>query len=269
MLKRLNTQDCLQLFTSELPSSVEFHEKILSHRYHSSGLIYASRTLSRPSVPFISVQNDFVPLHSNIGSAERDSRLQYLLNIGLTAELANVLETANVYIDTVRYFCESPWTNLDLSMIADQRNFVQNAILSLPRAAEFGPIFDMAHPLYEICRLGCLVVGVGIIFPLPASTAPLQLLATLLKEQLSTKLNLQLQSDVSHLLLWAIVLGGIAASHSIERQWFVSALQIMSFNAGLSDWSELKLILERILWLDIAGDSAGKRLWGEANMPPF
>jgi hypothetical protein len=210
-----------------------------------------------------------VPPQYNLGSTERESRLQYLLNIGLTVDLANVLETANVYIDTVRYFCEGLWTDLDLCMIADQRNFVQHAILSLPHAGEFGPVFYMAHPLYEICRLGCLVFGVGIIFPLPASTAPLPMLATLLKEQLSTKLNLQFPSEVSKLLLWATVLGGIAASYSIERQCFVTALQIMSFNAGLSDWYELNLILERILWLDIAGDSAGKRLWEEANRPPF
>jgi len=66
------------------------------------------------------------------------------------------------------------------------------------------------------------------------------------------------------LLLWVLVLGGIAALDKPERSWYVAQLVILVENLEEStDWGAIEGILERYLWLDSACGHTGPELWEE------
>jgi hypothetical protein len=66
------------------------------------------------------------------------------------------------------------------------------------------------------------------------------------------------------LLLWILVLGGIAVLDKPERSWYVARLVILVENLEEStDWEAVEGILERYLWLDSACGHSGRELWEE------
>jgi hypothetical protein len=71
--------------------------------------------------------------------------------------------------------------------------------------------------------------------------------------------------DAARVLLWVLMIGGIAATGLPERTWFVSTLRTATVRSGLSRWQDLKQILESMLWLDSACDRAAKQIWDEFN----
>lgn len=66
------------------------------------------------------------------------------------------------------------------------------------------------------------------------------------------------------MLLWVVVMGGIAAAGTQERPWFAGYVRNLAKKNGVYGWSELKIIIKRMLWLDSACDQAARELWDEA-----
>jgi hypothetical protein len=127
------------------------------------------------------------------------------------------------------------------------------------------------YPMYECCRLALIIFGVGIIFPLPAEAAPLVQLARMLQLELrSAEYSVAISSSMEalHLHFWCVVLGGISATGSQERAWFVYELRRAAVLNAVPSWGELLAILRPILWLDSACNPAGKELWMEAMSLP-
>jgi hypothetical protein len=67
---------------------------------------------------------------------------------------------------------------------------------------------------------------------------------------------------VQYVLLWMLVLGGIAALDKAERPWFVSQL-VKLVRALEIDWNSVEGILESFLWLESACSLGGQLLWSE------
>lgn len=156
----------------------------------------------------------------------------------------------------------------DMRKISDQRNLVQHHLLALPSAEHLGESFAYSFPVYEICRLAGLILGVGVIFPLPVETSPFSTLIKLLQAELQRRSIFKSSwdtPDVVKVLIWALMLGGIAAKGYPERPWFVDILRKVVVHSGLCRWQDLKQVLELMVWLDIACDCAGKQLWDEMN----
>lgn len=191
----------------------------------------------------------------------------HLCEIGFTADLAEVFQIMKVFISIIEKYHDGSTTEPDLCRISNQRNFVQHHLLSLPPAAKLGRDFRKSHPVYETCRLAALVFSVSAVFPLPAQTAPLSTLVSLLHVELqdSSLKSDQRFPDVVRVLIWALILGGIAATGLPNRAWFVAALAQVSANHGLSEWQDLKLVLDRMLWLDSAYGITGQQLWEEVG----
>ena len=69
--------------------------------------------------------------------------------------------------------------------------------------------------------------------------------------------------ELSGVLLWMMVLGGIASSDKPERPWFVSQLALIVRKLRLMDWGGVEDILESFLWLESACGKGGRELWDE------
>jgi hypothetical protein len=78
-------------------------------------------------------------------------------------------------------------------------------------------------------------------------------------------------SALSDFLLWTLVLGGIAASFTPNRQWFENRLRCMlrfgrrpSQGSDRKTWIEFKSRVSKFLWWDFVVDSPALDLWTEA-----
>jgi hypothetical protein len=190
-----------------------------------------------------------------------------LCKFRFTAELTEVFQLMKAFMSIIEKYHDGSITKPDLCRISNQRNFIQHRLLSLPPAAILDADFRKNHPVYEICRLAALVFSVSAIFPLPVQTAPLPTLVKLLQAELQDS---GLKSDwwfpdAAGVLIWALTLGGIAATGTPNRTWFVAALAYLSAYRGLSNWQDLELILDRVLWLDSACGLGGQHLWEEVG----
>ena len=70
---------------------------------------------------------------------------------------------------------------------------------------------------------------------------------------------------MSGVLLWMLVLGGIAASDKPERPWFVSQLALIVRRLDITEWGSIEDTLESFLWLESACGQGGRELWDEAG----
>lgn len=191
-----------------------------------------------------------------------------LQDIGVTWQMAEALQAGYTYVNIVKACLGGSY---DESLLADQRNCTQYTLLSLPPSTDL-PTYT-SHPTesttYEACRLATLVFSVGVIFPIPTPNTPLprlsQQLHSVLQQPTSTGLWTSPNARIP--LIWILILGGIAATNTPQRPFFVSALAETAHRSGLSSWQDVKRILEMMLWYDLACDEAGELLWLEATSP--
>jgi hypothetical protein len=208
-------------------------------------------------------------LQGQLGFDQTDLENGFMLlcKIGFTAELAEVYQAMKAYISIVKRYLDVSTPEPDMCKISIQRNLVQYRLLSLPPAGPFDRNFRQRYPIYEGCRLAGLIFGVGVIFPLPAQTAPFQTLISCLQTELrESDLELTWYSrNAVAVLLWVLTISGIAATGLPERKWFVAMLGRVTARSSLSTWEDLKQVLELMPWLDSACDIAGQQLWDELD----
>jgi hypothetical protein len=70
--------------------------------------------------------------------------------------------------------------------------------------------------------------------------------------------------ELGGVLLWTLVLGGIAAIDTPERHWFASQLAWIVRRLDIDDWEGVEAILGSFLWLDSACSQGGQLLWSES-----
>ena len=238
----------------------------------SSDILAASKKLSAPQYPFHSLRAG--KGHSlqdilNFGIIEIQLNLGQYRDKGFTEDLAEVFQGMKMYIsdleENMRY--QNTLENYDrLQEIADQRNLIQHSLLCLSPATRAAGLSSDDCLLYDVYRVASLIFSTGIIFPIPYGGSPLPRLAKTLRYNLERLKPAQYQSThVQGLLIWAVTLGGIAASHTPDRSWFVAKLKEVSLSSSVQCWSRLKRILRCVIWLDSACDIAGQQLWNETQ----
>ena len=71
----------------------------------------------------------------------------------------------------------------------------------------------------------------------------------------------------SSLLLWLLLMGGVASTNnSVDRTFFVAHLVTLRRKPWLDEWEDVKERLEDVLWIGKVLDEAGKILWGEVRL---
>lgn len=187
-------------------------------------------------------------------------------NVGSSKQMADIFSALGDYVAVLkrhqttfrdeRYFCK----------LADQRNFIQHCLLSLPPGVKNAELQPDVHSAYEAFRLSGLIFSLGVVFPMSYDAAPFSTLAILLKAELQG-FDMNPRHSLSctrNMLVWILTLGAVAApAGGSERSWFVTRLNNLAMQTGISAWSDLKSILEQVLWLNSACDSAGQQIWAE------
>ena len=174
------------------------------------------------------------------------------------------LNWVGAYTTALDYYHRGKPGGLSLAVITRTKWALQQQLLLLPPAHELSKCPLSKLSFYECCRLTLHIFGLAVVF-IDTSDAysHLQTLVTRLKTWLE-RLNVYVHgTDLTHLLLWMLTLGGIAALGKPERPWFASRLGIVLRRSNIT-WDGAQEILERFLWLENACGTEGRELWAEA-----
>ncbi len=142
------------------------------------------------------------------------------------------------------------------------RNTVQHRVMSLPHR-DFILVTD--HAIYEACRLAVMIFANIVVFPLPAATNVRPRLAGMLRRTLS---RLPAESEnTAHrqVLLWAIMLGAIAAANVKEyMDWYHAVFRQHCLLLGIDEWSEVQAVMISHLWFDSVCGPPARKIWTDA-----
>ncbi|KAL2855627.1 hypothetical protein BJX68DRAFT_230926 [Aspergillus pseudodeflectus] len=234
-----------------------------------SSILGASKSLSRPPLPFISLQtgrqatlpHTIEKTFSSAPSINRDP----LLDIHIPTEMLDVFRGMRAYVSLIEAYQDGVDGGADNLTLCDTRNLVQWHVMALAPASELGPLLVQFCPVYEACRLALVIFGVGVTFPLPPGVALFAQLASAMRVEMQGLTADRAMQSVSSMqaYCWCLVLSGIVAEVEEERRWFVQELKQTLAALRVSTWAQLKRELRSFLWLDSACDAAGRQLWGE------
>jgi Fungal specific transcription factor domain len=187
-----------------------------------------------------------------------------LPDCGITDTMLEVLSCMEAITMAIDHYLQGKPSGLTLGQIVRTRTGIQKQLLLLPTAKEL-KIKPSSRPnLYECCRLTAIMFSIAVIYPIPNTYNVLQALVRGLTASLEV-MDIESHSvDYSGLLLWMLVLGGIAALEKPERPWFASNLALLSRRDDLRlDWNGAEDILKSFLWLQSACSPGGHQLWDE------
>lgn len=172
-----------------------------------------------------------------------------------------ILHDMVIYTDRIQSLvhgrvCQSQPQMLSL---VEQRNWIQHRLLSLPSKDEcVAPVSF----LYEPFRLAARIYSLAVILPLPMAVAPFARLAKLLQVEISQAMEYEpVFSDAEvDLLLWMVVLGGIASEGKRVRSWYETMLRHLLQGRDFICFAEVKSAMKKVLWLDLSCDPGLQRL---------
>jgi hypothetical protein len=195
------------------------------------------------------------------------SAFQRLKEYGTTEHMLQVLGSIGAFTLAVDYYLHGRPFGLKIGAIARTRTAVQQRLLLLPTADELGIPWSLSKPkpnIYEGCRLTALIYGVAVVLPVPNSHSVLQELVRRLMIVIEVLDIRTFGVELGGVLLWILVLGGIAALDTPERHWFATQLALIARMLDIDDWESVEDVLRSFLWLDSACGQGGRLLWSEA-----
>jgi hypothetical protein len=191
------------------------------------------------------------------------SRFWNLHDHGLTDEMLQVFDAIGSLTVAIDHYLQGKPDALTVGVIARTRTAIQKRLLLLPSDDEFSTTTLSGPCLYEACRLTGLIFGIAVVFPIPKTYDLLRTLSQRLQASIEKFEIFRSKSfEVQYVLLWMLMLGGIAALDKAERPWFVSQL-VRLVRILRIDWDSVGEIMESFLWLESACGSGGRLLWSE------
>lgn len=286
---------------------------------YSAAIMLSTKYLQKPRLPFAPIFKETVqgatprwPIRtagSPVTLAEAGDSLagtsssSPVLQANLPPDFITILQDMHNYNHVIDLYTQGLLPGLELAVIADRRNWIQYNLVSLASACEFPEQFFLAHRTYEPCRLASLIYSMLVIFPLPAANRPFKRLASMMKTALLESTSTSMSSfasfdggadadvlsiagtvdcwrDARDMLAWCLVLGGMAAKGTSDREWFArqlgEVLKVDMGSMGTSSvsgssmatrritWAELKEMLAGVIWLNSVCDMGGHAVWLEA-----
>jgi hypothetical protein len=193
------------------------------------------------------------------------SAFWHLQDYGITDSMLQVLDGMGALTLAFRHYLQGKPGGLTLGQLVRTRTAIEKRLLMLPGGDELNIATMIAPNVYECCRLTAMIFGVAVVLPIPNTYDVLQLYVTRLKAAIEESHLDTLSSqyaNLSELLLWILMLGGIAALDKPERRWFVSQLALLVDKLRV-DWRGVEGVLETFLWLDSACGPRGRELWAK------
>ncbi|KAK5031783.1 hypothetical protein LTS07_004403 [Exophiala sideris] len=158
---------------------------------------------------------------------------------------------------------------VDLSFFTQALNYtVENQITLDPRAYEEDIsciTYDLLclPPLNGIAR-ACQLAALVLMQIVLTDRALAKRSSTLISRQLRKSLRDAKSEDVpSSLFFWILFLGGLASSHTEDRQWYRTRLSKLARHSSIVNWDAAKSVLRQTMWIDCLQDPHGMKLWDE------
>ncbi|KAK6383106.1 hypothetical protein LTS17_003776 [Exophiala oligosperma] len=165
---------------------------------------------------------------------------------------------------------------IDLSLFAQTLNYAAKTGVIIDSTAYEEDITCMQYDLLTFdmtgativdsaCRLAALAFGKSIMQETPfARTASMEI-SRQLQNILTT---LRTECTRSDLLFWVQVMGALVSSQTDEKDWFRAHLRaFVGQRVDLVTWTNAKVLLEALFWVDCLFDVQGERLWLEVFGP--
>jgi hypothetical protein len=150
----------------------------------------------------------------------------------------------------------------EMSDIILQRNAVQNKLLWMKPLKEDPP--DCLDTLDNIIRINANIFSDMVLFPLSPATGIKPRLAAELRRCLkSPVLDIEDYGPPSSIFLWVLTLGGIAASFTRHRGWYVEKIA-EHYGHLLCDLPTMVERMFAFLWWKDVCDEPAKLLWTQA-----
>ena len=181
--------------------------------------------------------------------------------------MATVLQSMVDLTIIIDCHCRGTKPIREFTPFIDRRNSVQHSLMSLPSGDELLVPEDKVKSiaLYESIRHAALIYSAAVTFPLPALSGHFHKLAATLQQLLEASKFDSCWRHYPKTLLWILILGGIAASDTKERDWFVRSISIVAKILKIGTWEEVAEIVESFLWLESACGPGGRILWAEVT----
>ena len=121
--------------------------------------------------------------------------------------------------------------------------------------------------LGEAFLLGAIIYTKEIIRELTSSATGSCIIVSKLKTSLNLVNTSQTVPSSSSLLLWLLVMGGLASvDNNMNRTLFVAHLVRLRRKFDFDEWEDVKERLGRVLWVGKVLDKAGNLLWDEVDL---
>ncbi|KEF52991.1 uncharacterized protein A1O9_10899 [Exophiala aquamarina CBS 119918] len=191
-------------------------------------------------------------------------------------DLAGALEAIEDVTVALDLFQRCKAIAFSLLDVADAANEAQHTLLSVNPPPTMGT--SEMDCLREICRWTALIYNDMVIFPLPATTETKPRLSNALRiaienyeflgsKYLNTSTEVMKATNHSDLILWASMLGAMAAELTVNRTWYIQKLgQYLSQSPYRHTWSDFRKLMSTFLWWDYIFDEPGQKLWWEGCM---
>lgn len=88
---------------------------------------------------------------------------------------------------------------------------------------------------------------------------------TIMLSRLKTSLSKLQTTDsaTSALLIWLLFVGGSSINSTVDRNWFIARLSIVSRAMGVNRWDSVKQLLSRFWWVESLNERRYQELWDE------
>jgi hypothetical protein len=165
-----------------------------------------------------------------------------------------------------------------LATLADQRNYVQHALMSISPLtsndsgrSEAGSPSQETFQLQDACWAAGAIYSLIAVFPIPSCKAPFAKLASVLRQHLiftSARFAGRWHTP-SPLVLWMTFMGALASTARDESQddkmWYFNVLERLVHRMRISSWDNLKKELMNFLWFPTTSDTDGQQVWKEIH----
>jgi hypothetical protein len=188
--------------------------------------------------------------------------------MGLTPDIHKVILDLSDISTHIEAYCAGNLIKPDLQILLSKKNAIHHALLSLPTADE-ALIPERDRGVYECCRLGGILYSTAVLFPLPKSTGTLPRIASMVRTAVEGFRLETCFEGGGKVLIWILLLGGIAAEGTLERVWFLRRLKPLLAMEGITSWTSLNGLVARFLWMESACADGALKVWEELRQPPF
>ncbi|PMD48019.1 hypothetical protein L207DRAFT_505123, partial [Hyaloscypha variabilis F] len=229
-----------------------------------SDILGATQHLSKPYWPLLR-RTEVTDDPHNFPPGKLGQGFEKLLLFGINKDMANVLHSMVELTHIIDFHCRGVTSILDLGLFIEQRNTLQHSLMSLATGDElkYGEISSVC--LYESIRHTAIIFSIAVTFPMPPISGIFGKVAGELRDILEKSKLDPCWQLCPKTLLWMLILGGIAASGTSDRAWYVRNLVALSEALNLTEWEDAALETENYLWLESACDAGGNSLWNEVK----